>query len=227
MTSLAPTVLSLFVGQPESLGIEGAAAWYDDAWQTAIFKRPIAGPVAVTALGLVGDGHADLVNHGGLDKAVCVYPSRHYPVWREALVHHAEGGAVARDFDAGAFGENVTLSTVTEHDVCIGDRYAAGTLVVEVSQPRQPCWKLARKWRIKDLTAQAVANGHTGWYFRVVHEGSLAVGDTLTLLSRPYPAWTIAAANLVMHHRVGDTAALSQIDPLSESWKRTLRSRLV
>lgn len=226
MTALVPTVLSLHVGQPESLGVEGAAQWFDEAWRTAIFKHRIPGPVAVTALGLAGDGQADPLNHGGVDKAVCVYPGAHYPGWRAVLAQHPDGGAVAADFDAGAFGENVTLSAVTEYDVCIGDRYGAGTLIVEVSQPRQPCWKLARKWRVKDLTAQAVANGHTGWYFRVIRDGRLAVGDTLTLQDRPHPEWTIAAANLVMHHRAGDAAALCGIAALSDSWKRTLRSRL-
>jgi MOSC domain-containing protein YiiM len=221
----APTVLSLHAGQPESLGVAGAAVWFDEAWQTAIFKRRLTGPVAVTELGLTGDGHADLANHGGLDKAVCVYPAEHYAGWRDALSGQLGGSQASREFADGAFGENVTISALTERDVCIGDTYNLGSLIVQVSQPRQPCWKLARKWRIKDLTAQAIANGHTGWYFRVLREGSLNVGDTLGLRERRHPEWTVAAANLVMHHRVGDTRALIAVAALSESWKRTLRSR--
>jgi MOSC domain-containing protein YiiM len=225
MTSSDPAILSLHAGQPESLGIAGAAAWFDEAWRTAIFKRRIDGAIAVTELGLVGDGHADLANHGGLDKAVCVYPGVHYPTWREALAGQLDGTHVVQEFDAGAFGENVTVSMVTERDVCIGDTYRIGSVIVQVSQPRQPCWKLARKWRIKDLAAQAVANGHTGWYFRVLRHGTLTAGDTLTLQDRPHAGWTVAAANLVMHHRVGDASALIAVDALSDSWKRTLRSR--
>ena len=176
MTTSDPAILSLHVGQPESLGVEGAAAWFDEAWRTAIFKRRIDGPAAVTELGLVGDGHADLANHGGLDKAVCVYPGVHYPAWRAALADVLDGTHGVREFDAGAFGENVTVSLVSERDVCIGDTYDIGSVIVQVSQPRQPCWKLSRKWRIKDLTAQAVANGQTGWYFRVLREGTFNAG---------------------------------------------------
>ncbi len=153
---LAPSahVASLHVGGPESLGLAGAAQWFDEPWTTAIFKRPIAGPVDVGPLGLAGDGHADLVNHGGLDKAICVYPVAHYPAWQAEL-----GRA---DFTEGAFGENLSVTGLTEGDVCIGDIFSIGTepqgLRVQVSQPRQPCWKLARKWQVKDLTAQAVAS---------------------------------------------------------------------
>lgn len=214
-------VASLHIGGPESLGLAGAAQWFDEPWTTAIFKRPIAGPVDVGPLGLAGDGHADLVNHGGLDKAICVYPVAHYPAWQAAL-----GRA---DFTDGAFGENVSVAGLTEGDVCIGDIFRIGTepegLRVQVSQPRQPCWKLARKWQVKDLTAQAVANGHTGWYFRVLRPGVVRTSDALQLEERPHSAWTVAAANLVMHHGVGNTRALASLDALSASWKRTLSGR--
>lgn len=225
MSTNAPSITSLHVGQPESLGVDGAALWFDEPWTTAIFKRPTSGPVAVSALGLSGDGHADLVNHGGLDKALCVYPGVHYPAWRALFSEQPDTGDAAHTFADGAFGENLTVSAITEPDICIGDTYRLGSVVVQVSQPRQPCWKLARKWRIKNLTAQAVANGRTGWYFRVLHEGQLSVGDALVLEDRPHPEWTIAAANLVMHHRVGDARALIAVPALSASWKRTLSSR--
>lgn len=221
---IAPSVTSLHVGEPEALGFDGAAAWYDEPWTTAIFKRRIDGPVAVTHLGLAGDGHGDLVHHGGPDKAICVYPAAHYAGWR--------GELAVPDFIDGAFGENITVAGLTEADVCIGDIYAIGPagrvdsgLLVQVSQPRQPCWKLARKWRLKDLTARAVANGRTGWYFRVLREGMLSPGDRVTLQDRPHPTWTVSAANLVMHHRVGDAHALAALAPLAQSWKQTLGSR--
>jgi len=226
MTVLHPAVSALHAGQPESLGVEGAAAWFDEAWTTAIFKSRLTGPVAVTELGLSGDRQADLANHGGRDKAVCVYPGVHYPAWREIFAGQPDAADTAREFGDGAFGENVTISAITERDVCIGDTYGSGSLTVQVSQPRQPCWKLARKWRIRDLAAQAVATGYTGWYFRVLRAGTLSVGDALTLQHRPHPEWTVAAANLVMHHRVGDTRALSEVAALSDSWKHSLRRRL-
>jgi len=212
------TVTALHVGEPEALGFNGAAEWYDEAWTSGIFKRPIGGPVAVGPLGLAGDGHADLVNHGGPDKAICVYPALHYPEWQRELAN--------ADFAAGAFGENLTLAGMTEADVCIGDIYTIGDgVLAQVSQPRQPCWKLARKWRLKDLTARAVASSRTGWYLRVLRSGNMRVGDTVPLQGRLHPAWTISAANLVMHHGVGDSRALASLPELAGSWRKTLAGR--
>jgi len=211
---------SINVGDVERLGFDGAEAWFDQPWTTGIFKQPVRGPVRVGTLGLAGDRQADLTVHGGADKAVCVYSGDHYPAWQRELQ--------IEDFNAGAFGENFTLAGLTEQDVCIGDVWALGEIELQVSQPRQPCWKLARKWRIKTLTAQAVDNGRTGWYFRVLREGLVNTGDPLVLVSRPSPDWTIAAANTVMHHRVHDAEAaakLAAVDGLSVSWTRTMLSR--
>lgn len=222
MRVIVPTIVALHVGQPEALGFDGAAAWFDEPWTTAIFKRPVDGPVTVRPNGLAGDRQADAVNHGGPDKAICVYPASHYPSWRGDL-RQALNGA---DFDCGAFGENVTVQGLTEDDVCVGDIYGIGPeVVVQVSQPRQPCWKLARKWQIKNLTALAIATGRTGWYFRVLNDGTVRPSDTLTLRERRHPAWTISAANRVMHHREGNTHALARLEELSDSWKVTLRAR--
>jgi MOSC domain-containing protein YiiM len=205
---------AIHVGQPESLGFEGAAAWFDQPWTTAIFKRPLSGPVPVGRLGLDGDRQADPSVHGGPDKAVCVYSADHYPTWQHEL-----GLA---DFHAGAFGENLTLAGVTEHDICVGDVWAVADVLVQVSQPRQPCWKLARKWQRKTLTDEVVKSGRTGWYFRVLREGSVSPGATLALVERRHPEWTITAANNAMHHGVGDLRALGSLDELSASWKKTL-----
>jgi MOSC domain-containing protein YiiM len=222
VNTIIASVVALHVGKPESLGFDGAAAWFDQPWTTAIFKRRVDAPTAVRREGLVGDRQADRENHGGPDKAICVYPAAHYALWRDDLREALNGEA----FDAGAFGENVTVQGLTESGVCIGDVYGIGRdVVVQVSQPRQPCWKLARKWRIKDLTARAIEMGRTGWYFRVLGEGTLQIGDALTLRERPHPEWTINAANRVMHFREGNTRALADLDELSQSWKHTLRGR--
>lgn len=209
-----PSLASIFVGTPEHFGFAGAAAWFDEPWTTGIFKRPVEGPVHVTVSGLAGDGQADLVNHGGPDKAICVYSADHYAEWRRTLG--------LEDFVFGAFGENFTVAGLTEHDVCIGNLWAVGDALVQVSQPRQPCWKLARKWRLKDLSSQVVENGHTGWYFRVAREGDVARGAALALRERPHGTWTVAAANDVMHRDVGNVRELAALEPLSESWKRRL-----
>lgn len=223
VTTAVPSIVAIHVGQPETLGFSGAAAWFDEEWTTAIFKRPVDGPTAVRHHGLAGDRQADRVNHGGPDKAICAYPAAHYAQWRADLQRELDGA----DFTFSAFGENFTVQGLAEDDVCVGDVYAIGSeVVVQVSQPRQPCWKLARKWRIKDLTARAIETGRTGWYFRVLGEGTVHVGHTLTLRERRHPAWTISAANRVMHFRDGDARALADLDELSQSWKQTLRARV-
>ena len=218
--SPSPAIVALHVGQPEGLGIEGAADWFDERWTTAIFKRAIVGPIRVTTLGLIGDGQADPANHGGPDKAICVYSADHYPDWQREL-----GLA---DFGAGAFGENFTIRGLTEADVCVGDIWTVGDVELQLSQPRQPCWKLAQKWRLKTLSAQTVENGRTGWYFRVLREGLVNTGDRLVLTSRTSPDWTVAAANEVMHHRRHDRNAattLAAVATLSGSWKHKLQAR--
>lgn len=215
-----PVIMSIQVGPPQALGSDQAADQFDRPWVTGIFKHPVSGPIAVGRINLDGDRQADLVNHGGPDKAICAYSADHYDHWRRALD--------ISPFVHGAFGENFTIRRLTEEDVCIGDVYAIGNVRVQVSQPRQPCWKLARKWRIKDLAERVIASGRTGWYFRVLDEGTVAPGLPLRRLERPHPEWSITAANLVMHGRPIDrlaSARLAGVPLLSASWKATLTAR--
>lgn len=211
--------IALFIGEPLTIASEGSGAWWDKPWETAFYKKPVHHEVALTDQGFVGDGQADRTVHGGVDKAICAYPAAHYPGWRHSLERP--------DFPFGAFGENLTLEGVTEADVCIGDVYGAGEVRLQITQPRQPCWKLARRWRIKDLTAQVERTGQTGWYFRVLNVGALRAPTDLTLLERPHPEWTIATANEIMHHKTDFAAAraLAACPALSESWKNGLRRR--
>ena len=213
---------SIQVGLPRNLGEEGAADAMDRPWTTGFFKEPVPGPVWLGATNLEGDRQADTVHHGGPDKAVLAYSAEHYPMWRETLNQPV--------LPFGAFGENFTIQGLTEVDVCIGDTWRVGEDVrVQVSQPRQPCWKLARRWRIKSLPAQVQQTGRTGWYFRVLVEGCVAQGMPMSLLERPYPEWTIERANQVMHSIQDDlrvVAELAEIPRLSASWRKTLAGRL-
>jgi MOSC domain-containing protein YiiM len=216
MTS--PSIASVNVGRPQTRGYDGAADPFDQPWTSGIFKTAVAGAVWLTPTGFDGDGQADLTVHGCEDKAACVYSADHYPAWSRELHRHP--------LAFGAFGENLSVAGLDEQSVCIGDVWAIGEAVVEVSQPRQPCWKLARRWRITTFSDQVVKSGRTGWYFRVRTPGLVAQGTALSLVARPHPEWTVAAANAVMHQRVGDTAALASLAPLSASWRATLRRRL-
>lgn len=213
------TIIGLQTGLPRTLGAPGAAEPMDREWTTGFYKEPVSGVRLVGRLGIEGDGQADLVNHGGPDKAINVYPSEHYAVW---------GGELDLMLQAGAFGENFTTTGMTEREVCVGDVFQCGELRLQVSQPRQPCWKLARRWRIKDLAARVERTGRTGWYFRVLNDGPVKAGMALTLVQRPAPQWSIAAANEIMHHREEDMEAafaLAGCPGLSASWQRSLTRR--
>lgn len=178
------TLYSVQVGMPRSYGSEDAFDPHDKPWMTGFFKTPVEGPVFVGSTNLVGDGQADLKNHGGVDKAVLAYSADHYPKWRDELR--------LPDMPCGAFGENLTVAGLSEQLVCIGDLFRVGEVLFEVSQPRQPCWKLARRWRMHELTGLVVNNGRSGWYLRVLSEGSVEAGMLVTLIERPNPSWPIS-----------------------------------
>jgi MOSC domain-containing protein YiiM len=216
-----PRVLSIQVGLPQTYGSDDAPNDDDKRWTTAIFKQPVAGPCRVEPLGIVGDGQADLRFHGGVDKAVLAYSADHFPHWQEEFPDVAWSG--------GAFGENLTIAGLTESTVCIGDVWQVGSVRLEVTQPRRPCWKLSRRWRIADLTKRVLQNGRSGWYLRVLEPGELNAGDELTLLSQPHPEWTITRAQQVMYFEKHDLAAAAQLAALSAlaaSWREEFQKRL-
>ena len=213
-------LLSIQTSAIQEITAQGTEAWWDRAWSTGFYKQPVTEPLWLGYEGLKGDQQADRRYHGGSEKAVCVYASEHYPYWQEKL------GQV--EMLNGAFGENFTTAGSLEHEVSIGDVYALGEARLQVSQPRQPCWKLARRWRVKDLTAQMERTGFTGFYFRVLQHGKVHAGAEFTLMERPFPNWTIALANEIMHHRRADKDAareLAECPLLSASWKDSLWSR--
>lgn len=213
----AAILLSIQISGAAEIPAGGSDAWWDKPWTTGFFKKPARGRVWLGYQGLRGDQQADRKYHGGADKAACVYADEHYSGWRELLK--------LPDMVPGAFGENFTVRGLLEGGVCIGDVYQIGEARVQVSQPRQPCWKLARRWRIKDLTGQVEQTGRTGFYFRVLLHGWVEAGSRIELLERHFPKLTIARANEVMHHRKEDFAAareLASCPLLSASWKDSL-----
>ncbi len=210
-------VISIQVGLPRQLGNANSATRADGPWFSGIGKVPVVSSVWVGPTNLTGDGQADLENHGGPDKAVLVYHAGHYSRWRAELQRP--------DLPYGGFGENLTVTGFSEENVCIGDIYGLGPVRLQVSQPRSPCWKLARRWQVADLVARVQATGRTGWYSRVLTEGSIEPGLPITLLERPYPQWTVALASRIMARRTHDrdaAAALAACGLLSRSWRETL-----
>jgi MOSC domain-containing protein YiiM len=217
-----PTIVSIQVALAETFGEYDATHPLDRRWTTAFFKKPVEGPVVAGWLGLAGDAQADLRHHGGRDKAILAYSADHYADWRR--------DPDLADISGGGFGENLTVSGISEGTVCIGDAWRIGDVLVEVTQPRQPCFKLGRRWRRPELVKQVVANGRTGWYLRVLEEGTIEAGMSMALERRPHPEWTIAAAHAVMYDRqipADRIRELIALPELSEAWKDELGERVM
>ena len=201
-------IVSLFTGEPEDR--------WDGKAPSAIGKSLADGVLQVTRTGITGDQQADLSVHGGPEKALHIYPSEHYDHWREAFPEKAE------IYRPGGFGENIASEGFTEEDLCIGDILSAGTVRMQISQGRQPCWKLNLHTDNPTQAAQFQKTGRTGWYFRVLQEGAFQAGDELTLVERPCPEWNLRE---VIHARFNprlDPAvaqALSELEQLAEPWR--------
>ncbi len=195
----------------------------DDDRLSGIDKRVVHGPWIITKTGLVGDAQADLVNHGGAEKALHQYPRDHYPVWKEEI------GAHPLLEYAGAFGENFSTSGLIEADVCIGDVMRFGSAVLQISQGRQPCWKLNKRFGRNDMAFSVQKTGRTGWYYRVLEEGRASAGDALVLDNRQQPDWPLSRLTRLLYRDTktkDELAQMSEIPELAEGWRQLARRRV-
>ena len=201
-------VLSVNVGLPREV------EWRNEPVTTAIHKAPVSGPVQVRQLNLDGDRQADLSVHGGLDKAVYVYPSEHYPYWRKELPGMALPWA--------AFGENLTVEGLGEADLRVGDALRIGSAEFIVTQPRLPCYKLNVRFQRPDMVKRFLRSGLTGFYLAVTKEGELAAGDEIQLLSTDRSAVTIPEVVTLYTSKKEDGALLRRAiatPALPASWR--------
>ena len=230
-----PHIVSIQVGKVREEGSPGATEPLQRFWSTAFYKTPVHEPVRVESLGITHDEVADHRFHGGVDKAVLAYAAEHYPLWlaelrRDDFLQPDDNECGLAAFGFGAMGENLCITEQSEQAVCIGDVYtlgdpAAGGVIVQVSQPRQPCWKISRRWKHRTLTKRVGQTGRTGWYYRVLQPGRIQTGDTVVLAERLHPDWNIARANDVLMGREADrfaTSELMAIPELSADWKQSL-----
>lgn len=206
-------IVSVNLGTPQHLLYGGKEIY------TAGLKTPVS-QAMLRFHNFEGDRQADLEHHGGPDKAVCVYSFDHYPYWEEWFGHKME---------PGAFSENLTLSGVRETEVCIGDTFRAGQAIVQISQPRRPCTKLAGKNGRRDLPGAIHKNGFSGFYVRVIQEGLVKAGDSFELIRRHPAAVTVSFANEVVYKIRTDSDSIRRIlavPELSAAWRETLSQRL-
>ena len=197
MTRHEPARIEPSSGVVVSVQIGRAAPLGPDEVMSGFVKHPVPGCVDVTSIGISGDEQADLRVHGGPEKAVYGYAESRYDAWRAS---HPQYTAL---LVAGGFGENLTIAGCDEASVCLRDIVRIGTCVLQVSQPRQPCFKFALRFADSTMPQTMVRNGYCGWYYRVLEPGQLAAGDVLSLQERPLPLWSIDRVNRQIVQRRG------------------------
>ncbi len=163
-------IVSIQVGTPQEIPFRGKQV------TTAIIKRPVSGPIKVKRLNLEGDRQADLTVHGGVDKAIYAYSIDAYPWWKKARPQDV--------FEYGAFGENLSIDALPEDKTYVGDTFEIGTAVLQVSEPRFPCYKLGVKFGDPKILKTFMQSKRPGVYFRVLQEGTIEAAQTFTLVAR-------------------------------------------
>ena len=183
--------------------------------QTGIFKKSTEGPINVKRLGLEGDQQANKKLHGGIDKAICVYPSEYYNLWKEELGKP--------DLSFGDFGENLTTVGLLEDDIYVGDRLRIGSVEVVVTQPREPCITLNVRLGRKDLSALIRKSGRSGFYFSVEKEGIIKNGDSIESISKEENRVSVSDFNQIINGETGIADIIeraSKIDVLPPRLKK-------
>ncbi|MDA9981453.1 MOSC domain-containing protein [Gammaproteobacteria bacterium] len=208
-------LLSVNLSLPKEIAHEGKTV------STGIFKKPVEGRVKLCRLNLEGDGQADLWGHGGAFRAVYAYTIENYEYWMNELGRN--------DFSHGQFGENFTVEGMLDDKISVGDIFRIGDALVEVSQPRIPCYKLAIKMGIEGFQNRFLASGRVGFYLRVVEEGEVGTGDSIELVHREPNSMTVREVSDLLFFdksNLDGTAQALAIPALSHGWKGSFEERL-
>lgn len=210
-------VMSINVGRPREVSYQNKTI------STAIWKTAIQNPVRLSRTSLAGDGQADLANHGGENMAVLIYSYDHYSYWEKQL---------NRKLEYGSFGENVTVAGLTEHDVNIGDTFEWGEAIVQVSQPRYPCYKLSIRHQAPEIPQLVLDNGFTGYYVRVLQSGMVSTESDFHILQRHPLGISVSDVSeaFINKNNTTDTIekirAILAVKELSAGWRKKLMSKL-
>ena len=207
-------IVSVNVGMPREV------VWKGMTVQTAIFKEPVDGSVAISELNLTGDKQADLSVHGGAAKAVYAYPTEHYDYWRNQLPDVS--------FSWGRFGENLTTEGLREDTLGIGDRLRVGSALLMVTQPRMPCYKLELRFDRDDMIKRFLNSGRSGFYFSVIEPGEVSAGSEVEILSRDPNRVTVADIVRLYLGQTRDPDLVQRamsVSALPENWKAHLLLR--
>ena len=205
--------VNLFLGKAEVIG----------DITSAINKKQLKSTVYLSEQGLDGDECADKKHHGGVDRALHHYPEEHYKFWSDEYPNSP------RKWVAPGMGENISSRGLTEDFVYIGDQFKLGNAIIEISQPRSPCFKLNAQWNIKDLSFVMQSNNRCGWLYRVIQSGYIGLDSKLTLINRPKASLTVKeVCNIFFDDPLNydDLRKLLDLEALSKSWRMKIQDRL-
>ena len=197
-------LLAVNVGAPREI------EWLGRLDTTSIWKSPVKGRVAVRGVNVAGDDQADRAVHGGPDKAVYVYAREDTAWWEREL---------GRELEHGNFGENLTVSGVDVSGAVVGELWEIGTAVLEVAQPRIPCWKLGARMEDASFPVHFAAAGRPGAYLRIVEEGEIGAGDEVRVGEKPEHGLTVGDVARIYHQERGRCALLLRAPELADGWR--------
>jgi len=204
-----PRVASIHVGKIAPLGPDGVPSGF--------VKNNVSRQVTVTPLGIIGDEQADLRVHGGPDKAVYAYALAHYAAWRREYPQHANL------LVSGGLGENLSIEGMSEAELCVGDVHGIGTALLQVCQPRQPCFKFALRFNDNQMPKAMIRSGRAGWYYRVLEPGIISPADRVVLRARPNPEFPFPRlVDLITHHNatLAEWRQMNGMQGLALDWQR-------
>lgn len=217
MEQLTAKIRYIFCKEKEDEIDDGKRKPYKSSYQKE--QMSVDEALNINQFGFENDTQSDTLNHGGVDKAVCVYPWEYYDYFKTK--HHF-------DLPLCAFGENLTIENLGDSDFCIGDKWRCGEVIFEVSQPRQPCWKISSIIGIKNLTSLLVKEDKSGFYLRVLQAGAITVHDRLELIERSYPKLTIDYINKCAFDAKNNQENIKEIlecDKLAKAYFESLSKR--
>ena len=201
---MAGVVVSVNVGTPREAGYRGNPV------RTAIWKNPVAGRVKVGGHKVEGDEQGNPEVHGGPDKAVYAYAAEDYEWWSSEL---------GRELGPGTFGENLTLRGIDVSNALVGERWRVGGTLLEVAQPRIPCFKLGIKMGSQRFPARFAVAGRPGAYLRIVAEGEVGAGDPAEVVHRPGHDLSVAEVSRIYHDAHAEAGRLLQVPELAGTWR--------
>lgn len=212
---------ALLIGKVKEYGSKNATDSLNKTWKTAMFKVAQDSEVFADEFGFLGDSVEDLKNHGGIEKAIFANSYQNYEKWQNFLGF--------KNIPFGAMGENLTIDGLDENSVFIGDIHQIGSLVLQVSQPRKPCFKLSKRWLNKNMATEIFKTGTTGWYYRVLQSGSCKVGDEIKIVQKDSVGMSVMQLNRLFYapnENLNLIKKLNELKNLAGNWQDDIQRRI-